>query len=256
MDNSRRGDLPYGMDLIILHDLERAHPVAMMDGTLITAVRTGAAAGVAAKYLARPDSKIAAFIGAGVIGRTTLEAIGLSVPGLSEFRIFDLNETKAQSLAAEFADRWHTRVVGNVPEAVAEADIIATMTTTRQPFIKAAWLREGCFVAAMGKNEFEAQALLEANRLVVDEWEQFKYYQPAILAQLYQAGQLPEGDVVNLREIILNRIPGRTADADRVHFLSFGLACEDLVVAERVYQTATSMGLGQSLSLWDQPHWI
>jgi len=255
-DNARRGDLPYGMDLIILHDLERAHPVAMMDGTLITAIRTGAAAGVAAKYLARPDSKIAAFVGAGVIGRTTLEAIGLSVPGLNEFRIFDLKTEKSRSIAEEFSDRWQIRVVDSVQEAVDGADVIATMTTTRQPFIKATWLKDGCFVAAMGKNEFEEKALLDASLLVVDEWEQFKHYKPSLLAQMYQAGRLRDGDVLNLREIILNRAPGRTAATDRIHFLSFGLACEDLVVAERVYQTATSMGLGQSLSLWDEPHWI
>jgi ornithine cyclodeaminase len=256
LDNARRGDLPYGMDLIILHDLERAHPVAMMDGTLITAVRTGAAAGVAAKFLAPPDSKIAAFIGAGVIGRATLEAIGLSLPGLSEFRIFDLNGEKSRSIVKEFSDRWRIGTVASVQEAVDGADVIATMTTTRQPFIKAGWLKAGCFVAAMGKNEFEEEALLKADRLVVDEWAQFKHYQPSLLAQLYQAGQLKDGDVVNLRDIILNRTAGRSTPADRIHFLSFGLACEDLVVAERVYRTAKSMGLGQSLSLWDQPHWV
>ena len=256
IDNVRRGDLPYGIDLIILHDLERAHPVAIMDGTLITAIRTGAAAGVAAKYLTQPEAEVAGFVGAGVIGRTTLEAIGLSVSSLKEFRIFDLQPEKSRSLAAEFSDRWNIRVVNSVQEAVDGADVIATMTTTRTPFIKADWLKKGCFFAAMGKNEVEEQALLEADLLVVDEWEQFKHYQPSMLAQLYQARRLHEGDVVNLREIILKRVSGRRRPNDRIHFLSFGLACEDLVVAERVYQTARSMGLGQSLALWDQPHWI
>jgi ornithine cyclodeaminase/alanine dehydrogenase-like protein (mu-crystallin family) len=256
LDNARRGDLPYGMDVIILHDLERAHPVAMMDGTLITAIRTGAAAGVAAKYLARPDSKIAAFIGAGVIGRTTLEAIGLSLPGLTEFRIFDLDAEKAQAVAAAYSNQWQIQVVKSTQAAVDGADVIGTMTTTRHPFVKAGWLKAGCFVAAMGKNEFEEQALLEADLLVVDEWEQFKHYQPSLLAHLYQTGRLQDEDIINLRDIILNRVPGRTAAAGRIHFLSFGLACEDLVVAERVYQTAASMGLGQSLSLWDEPHWL
>lgn len=256
LDNATRPGLPYGMDLIILHDLERAHPVALMDGTLITAMRTGAAAGVAAKYLVRPDAKIAGFIGAGVIGRTTLEAMALAVPGLTEFRLFDLNTTKAQALAAEFADRWPITVVDSARAAIENADVVATMTTTRSPFIKADWLKAGCFVAATGKNEFEAEALLQANRLVVDEWEQFKHYQPALLAQLYQSGQLDEANIANLRDIMLNRAAGRVAATDRIHFLSFGLACEDLVIAERVYQTAKTMGLGQPLSLWQQPHWL
>jgi len=255
-DNARRGDLPYGMDLIILHDLERAHPVAIMDGTLITAMRTGAAAGVAAKYLARADSKIAGFIGAGVIGRTALEAVGLAVPALQEFRLFDLKRDKAEAVAREFADRWPVRVVDRAEEAVREADIIATMTTTRQPFIPAGWLKAGCFVAAMGKNEFEEQALVEADRLVVDEWEQFKHYEASLLAQMYQAGRLRDSDVINLREIMLHRAPGRAHPHDRIHFLSFGLACEDIAVAERIYQRAKELGLGQTLSLWDEPKFM
>ncbi len=256
LDNARRGDLPYGIDLLILHDLERALPVAMMDGTLITAIRTGAAAGVAAKYLARPDATVAAFIGAGVIGRTALEAIGLALPTLSEFRLYDLNAVKAEALANEFGKRWQLQVVESVEQAIRGADVIATMTTTRTPFIQAGWLQPGCFVAAMGKNEFEEQALVEAELLVVDEWEQFKHYQPAMLAQLVRAGRVQEQDIVNLREIMLGQTPGRVRPTDRVHFLSFGLACEDLVVAERIYQQARALGLGQTLALWDQPRWL
>lgn len=255
-DNARRGDLPYGMDLIILHDLERAHPVAIMDGTLITAMRTGAAAGVAAKYLARADSKIAGLIGAGVIGRTALEAMGLAVPALQEFRIFDLKRDKAEAVAREFADRWPVRVVDTAREAVKDADVIATMTTTRRPFIPAGWLKAGCFVAAMGKNEFEEQALVEADLLVVDEWEQFKHYEASLLAQMYQAGRLQDSDVINLREIMLQQTAGRTGPRDRIHFLSFGLACEDIAVAERIYQRARELGLGQTLSLWDEPRFV
>ena len=256
MDNACRGDLPYGMDLVILHDLERAHPVALMDGTLITAIRTGAAAGVAAKYLARPGAEVAGFVGAGVIGRTALEAIGLAVPSLKEFRLYDLKAEKARALAREFSDRWQIQVVDGPQAAVAEADVIATMTTTRAPFIRASWLKPGCFVAAMGKNEFEEEALAAAELLVVDEWEQFKHYQPSLLAQMYQAGRLADQDVINLREIMLGQKPGRLNSTDRIHFLSFGLACEDLVVAERIYQKARAMGLGQPLALWDQPLWL
>ncbi len=256
MDNARRGDLPYGIDVLILHDLERALPVAIMDGTLITAIRTGAAAGVAARYLARPDAAVAAFIGAGVIGRTALEAIGLAVPTLREFRLYDLQADKAEALARDFEDRWQIKVVESVEQAVTGADVVATMTTTRAPFIKAAWLKPGCLVTAMGKNEFEEQALAQADLLVVDEWEQFKHYQPAMLTQMVQAGRLQEQDVVNLRDIMLGQIPGRPEPTDRIHFLSFGLACEDLVVAERVYQQAKALGLGQTLTLWDQPRWL
>lgn len=255
-DNPRRGNLPYGIDLLILHDLERAHPVAIMDGTLITAMRTGAAAGVAAKYLARPEARVAGLVGAGVIGRTTLEAIALALPGLQEFKLYDLQPHKAQALADHFAGQWPVTVTGSVAEAVSGADVVATMTTTRDPFVRANWLKPGCFVAAMGKNEFEPKALLEADLLVVDEWEQFRHYRPSMLAQMAADGRLQEGSVVNLRDIMLDRIPGRTGPNQRIHFLSFGLACEDLIIAERIYRTALAKGLGQTLSLWDRPQWL
>ncbi|RME79035.1 MAG: ornithine cyclodeaminase family protein [Chloroflexi bacterium] len=256
LDNVQRGDLPYGIDLIILHDLQRACPVAIMDGTIITAVRTGAAAGVAARHLARPDSRTAAFIGAGVIGRTALEAIALALPGLQELRLFDLNRAKAEALAAEFAGRWPVNVVQSVEAAVTGADVIATMTTTRTPFIQAGWLKPGCFVAAIGKNEFEAQALLDADRLVVDNWEQFKHYPAAMLTRLYQEGKIADRDITNLPDILVGRVPGRQSPEERIHFLSFGLACEDLIIAERVYRQAVALDLGQKLSLWKKPLWM
>jgi len=256
MDNARRGDLPYGIDLIILHDLERACPVALMDGTLITAIRTGAAAGVAAKHLARSDARVAGFIGAGVIGRTALEAVALALPGLQEFRLFDLNRDKALALADDMQNRRPVTVVDSAQAAVSGADVVVTMTTTRRPFIQAGWLKSGCFVAAIGKNEVEGKALLEADALVVDKWSQFKQYQPALLTQLYQQGQIDETQIINLSEILTGQKSGRTDDQQRIHFLSFGFAGQDLIIAERVYQNAKKQGLGQTLKLWNQPLWL
>jgi ornithine cyclodeaminase/alanine dehydrogenase-like protein (mu-crystallin family) len=256
MDNARRGDLPYGIDIIILHDLERACPVAIMDGTLITAIRTGAAAGVAAKHLAHPDGRVAGFIGAGVIGRTALEAVALAVPNLQEFRLFDLNRDKALALANNLQSRWPVTVVDSVQAAVSGADVVTTMTTTRTPFIQANWLKPGCFVAAIGKNEVEANALLEADLLVVDKWSQFKQYQPAILTQLVQQRQIEETHIINLNEILTGQKPGRTDREQRIHFLSFGFAGEDLIIAERIYQNAKIQKLGQTLSLWNNPLWL
>lgn len=251
VDNTRRGDLPYGIDILVLNDVKRAHPIAMLDGSLITAMRTAAAAGVAAKYLARPDAQVAAVIGAGAVGSRAVEAIGLSLPSLKELRIFDLNGERAQAVAAKYAGRWQMQVASSAQEVVEGADVVATFTTTREPFIQAAWLKEGCCFTGMGKNEVEDQALLSADRLVTDEWESFLHYGTPHVVKLYHEGKIKDTDIVNLEEIILGHAKGRTSPSQRIVFLSLGMGCEDMLVAERVYREAKARGLGQTLSLWD-----
>ena len=256
MDNARRGDLPYGIDLVILHDLEHALPVAIMDGTLITAMRTGAAAGVAAKYLARPDSHVAGLVGAGVIGRTALEAILLSVPSIEEMRLFDLRAEKAEALAAEFDGRAHITVTASARQAVEGADVVVTMTTTREPFLRAEWFKPGSFYAQLGSNEADEATTFQADRLIVDDWEPIKHYQASSLSRLHREGRLTDEDVTNLREIVVGRSPGRTCDEERILFKPLGLGVQDIVVADRIYHEAKAMGLGVRLHLWNQPKWL
>ncbi|MFQ6117698.1 MAG: ornithine cyclodeaminase family protein [Candidatus Bipolaricaulia bacterium] len=254
--NARRGDLPYGIDLVILHDLERALPVAIMDGTLITAMRTAAATGVAAKYLARPNSRVAGLVGTGVIGRTTLEALLVVLPSLDEVRLFDLKPEKARALANEFGEGVEIRRVESARQAIEGADLFATMTTTRQPFVKAGWMKEGSLFAQVGGNESEEAVILNADRLVVDDWEPIKHYEASLFCRLYKEGRIKDEDVVNLREIVVGRKPGRRSEKERIVFKPFGLACEDIMLAERIYQQAQTMGLGERLLLWERSKWL
>ncbi len=256
LDNARRGDLPYGIDILILHDLQHAMPVAIMEASVITAMRTGATSGIAAKYLARHDSQVAGLVGAGVVGRCALEAIALAVPSLREFRVFDLKTEKAQAVADEFRDRWNIRVVDSAQAAVQDADVIATMTTTRTPFIKAEWIKPGCFYAAIGKSEAEAQALLDADLITTEDVGNIKHYEQAVVYGLLQAGKLRDTQIIHLSEIAVGRHAGRTDARQRIHFLSYGMGAEDLIVAERIYQTAKAKGLGQTLPLWDHPKFL
>jgi ornithine cyclodeaminase len=254
--NQRRGDLPYGIDLVILHDLDHAHPVAIMDGTLITAMRTSAASGVAAKYLANLDSSIAGMVGAGVIGRTAIEAFLCVFPNLKEVRLFDLNRSKSESLAAEFKDRIEVRVVDDARSAVEGAHVIATQTTTRKHFLKWEWIKEANFYAQMGTNEAEEKAILSADVLVVDDWGPIKHYQPGYFARLVAEGRLKEESILELKNIVAGKVKGRTSPKQHILFKSMGMGAEDIIVAERIYQTAKAMGLGQTLRLWDTPLWL
>ena len=105
MANAERGDMPMGIDVILLHDLDHAIPDAIMEAGLITAMRTSAVAGVGAKTLANPDSKVAGLIGAGVVGRTMIMSLTAAMENLEEIRLYDLNRERAESLAKEFKDK-------------------------------------------------------------------------------------------------------------------------------------------------------
>ncbi len=256
LENQRTGALPYGIDLVILHDLDAAHPIAIMDGTLITAMRTSAASGVAAKYLANLDSKIAGMVGAGVIGRTAIETYLAIFPKLEEVRIFDLDRNKCEGLAYEFRDRINVRVMQDSRHAVEGAEVIATQTTTRKHFLQKEWLKSANFYAQMGTNEAEEAEILEADVLVVDDWAAISHYAPGYLAQLANAGKLDPARILELKNIVSGKIRGRTSPKQHILFKSMGMGSEDIIVAERIYQAAKAMGIGQTVKLWDTPLWL
>lgn len=252
--NPAKYNLPHGIDVIILSDIESGRPLAIMDGTLVTAIRTGAVNGIAAKYLAAPDSKTAGIVGAGVIGRTTVWALLRVLPELEEVRVFDLRGEKARRLAEETGD-GRLRAVASLREAVVGSDVVVTATTSQEPIIKGDWLKAGCLCIQMGKREYEPAAILAMDRWVVDNWEQFKGYERALIYQLCRDGAIREEDIEELPDIVAGRRSGRVDNGEKIFFDSFGMACEDLAVAYRVYREALGKGIGTKIALWENPIW-
>jgi ornithine cyclodeaminase/alanine dehydrogenase-like protein (mu-crystallin family) len=253
MDNIRRGDLPYGIDLVVLHDVDRAHAVAVMDGTLITAMRTSAVTGVAIRYLARADSRIVGLVGAGVIGRTALEMLCHVLPNAEQIRLTDLNRPRAEELAKEFESRLPVLVVQDAEAALRGAHVCITMTTARTPYVKADWIAPGSLVAQVAANEVESEVILRSDRLVVDEWAQISHYEGSAFHPLLEAEKITGEQITHLGKIVAGLAPGRSTEGERILFDSFGMACEDIVMAERIYRTAQEQGVGQRLHLWNTP---
>jgi ornithine cyclodeaminase len=256
MANVERGDMPMGIDIILLHDLDHAIPHAIMEGGLITAMRTSAVAGVGAKYLANPDSKVAGLIGAGVIGRTMIMALTSAMPGLEEIRLFDLNQERAEGLADEFEDQITIKVVDSIQDTFSDADIITTQTTARSPIVKDAWIPKGSYYAHMSSNEAEDAAFLATDYLVVDNWDTLKTWDFFPPTQLLKTGELRDESVTDIGDIILSKKPGRDSREQRILFANLGMGCLDITIAERIYKKAKKLGLGQTLNLWEKPLWI
>src|SRR5262249_51669998 len=176
-DNPQRFGLPTIRGTVVLADAETGEPLAMMDSASVTALRTGAATAVAAKYLARPDSRSATIVGCGAQGEIQLAAIATVLP-LDRVWVLDTNPTRAQGLAARAQADLGIRVAAatDLHVALRESDVCVTCTPSRRPFVFRDDIAPGAFIAAVGadnrgKQELEP-GLVAASTLVVDVLEQ------------------------------------------------------------------------------------
>ena len=256
MGNAKRGDMPMGVDVILLHDLEHAIPFAIMEAGLLTAMRTSAVAGVGAKYLAKQDSRVAGLVGAGVIGRTMIMSLITAMPTLKEIRLFDLDRERAESLAEEFKDQIPVVVVDSVQKAFEGADIITTQTTARSPIVMDEWVPKGSYYAHMSRNEGEDAVFLNTDRLVVDNWATLQTWDHFPATRLHNAGKIDEKEITDIGEILLGKEPARVSADERILFANLGMGCLDITMAKRIFLNAKEKGLGQKLNLWNKPLWI
>jgi alanine dehydrogenase len=246
--NPARGLLTV-MAKIILNDPETGLEFADLDGTHITDFRTGAAGGVAAKYLARADASRLGVIGAGAQARTQVAAI-LKVRPIQEVVVFDRHLAHSQAFADAIMARHgvKARATGDVVEAVQGQDIVVTTTPSTTPVVQRAWVSPGTHLNAIGadaqgKQELEA-AILQAAKVVVDDWAQASH-SGEINVPLAQGEIMPEQICGSLGEIVAGQKPGRQTPAEITVFDSTGLIIQDLALALAVYKRAKERGLGE-----------
>jgi alanine dehydrogenase len=250
--NPARG-LPTVMALIVLISPETGAPVAIMDGTYLTDIRTGAAGGIAAKYLARKDSKIIGMVGAGNQAKTQLEAL---------CEVFEPELVKITSRTKESCVGFIRDMKEVVPceiqskdkiEEVCDCDILVTTTPSRKPIVKAQWVKEGTHINAIGadavgKEELDPELLIRS-KIVVDD-----------IVQALHSGEvnvplskhyISENDIhAQLGEVIAGLKPGRTSEEEITIFDSTGLAIQDVATAHLVYERAVSQGLGRQVMIF------
>ena len=254
--NRKRFRLPLIQGVIVLSDAENGFPLAVMDSIEITIQRTGAATAVAAKYLACKDSKTLIICGCGNQGAVSLTALS-RLFSFETVLAYDIDDERSESFAQEMARESDLQVksMASLADAMKESDIVVTSTPSKQPFLKADWIRPGTFIAAVGadsedKQELEPE-LLSQNKIVVDVIDQ-----AATIGELHHAidsGLMAKNEVyAELGEIVAGRKPGRTSSAEIIIFDSTGMALQDVIVAAAVYEKAIVRGLGQTIDFGSQ----
>ena len=245
--NNWRQNLPSVMATIILCDPNTGCPLAIMDGTYITNMRTGAAGGVAVKYLARRNSSVIGLIGAGVQAKTQLLAISEVLSGIEEVKVFDQQKDVSVGYADEMGAKLSIsiRPVETIEEA-AEADIVVTTTPSRKPVVKKQHIRPGTHINAIGadakgKQELEADVLKNA-KVVTDDIEQ-AYHSGEINVPLSEGLIKPEEIYGTLGEVVANIKQGRENDEEVTIFDSTGLAIHDIICAKLVYEKSKERGI-------------
>ena len=251
-DNPQRG-LPTIQALIILTDAETGSHLAIMDGASLTAIRTGAASGLATDLLARPDAAAVAVFGAGVQARTQLEAV-CCVRSIRRVSVYDTNRAAADRFAAEMTDHWGVPVERADTSArnLAEADVICTATSSSQPVFAENELPRGAHINAVGvfqphMAEIPAAVVCRA-RVVVDHRASALEEAGDLLGPLRQ-GLIQQTHIgTELGEVVLGHSPGRRHADEITLFKSVGVAVQDLCAAAKTLENARRLQLGVQLS--------
>jgi alanine dehydrogenase len=251
--NPQRFSLPRVLALIALNRTDNGLPVAIMDGTYLTMLRTRAVGAVAADHLSRRDSKCAGIIGAGVQGRGQLEGL-MEVRRISEVAVYDVVRSASESFAAQARKRYgiDVRVVDSAQD-LKRCDIIASATPSKTPVITNELLEEGVHInsvgigAGLGKHELDFAVIRKA-KTVVDDLEVARM---DALQDAYSTRAVSDRDLHGtLGELVSGAKPGRTEESEVTLFISSGMAIQDVAVAKLVYDKAVSMGIGNSFNFF------
>jgi len=254
-DNSKKFGLPTVMATILLIDPKNGQLLSIMGGATITAMRTGAAGGIAAKYLAVKKQETAGFVGAGTQARTQLSALLSIFPSLEKIRIWDLQPDAAKSFAKEInltTSRVNATPVDTAQVAVKESNIVVTTTPSTRPIILNDWVANGthfnCIGAdAPGKEELDP-AILKRSKIVVDDWKQASH-SGEINVPVSMGTVFRENIWAELGEVVAGIRTGRSSSNEITVFDSTGLAIQDATTAELVYQKALEKGVGSFVHL-------
>jgi len=258
-ENPFKYNLPRASALIILNDPITKIPIAVMDGTIISAMRTGAVTGIAAQYLSKKDSQILGLIGAGVQNHTQLKAVLCTRPNLEKVYIYDINYKRSLTFANNMSKECNIEIipVKAAEESVINSDIIISATMAKEPVIQEQWIKKGAFYSNVGGHECIYETVKQSNKIVVDNWSEVKHRNVSTIALMANEGLISDRNIyAELGEIVNKKKEGRSSNSEKIYFNSVGMGIEDVSLATRIYKKAKENKYGTELKLWNKPYFI
>ena len=238
--------------MMMLYDYESGQLLSCMEAGRLGQIRTGAASGLATRYMAREAACTVAVIGSGFQARTQLEAV-CAVRPITGARVFSRRQERREDFAKRSSERLEVdvRAVESAQECVEGADVVVAITSAREPVVLGEWLSEGSHVNAAGGNhwlrrEIDEAAVTRSELIVVDDLEQAKI-ECGDLMWLEARGSFRWDMAHELREVVAGRVPGRLSKDGVTLFESMGVALEDIAAADLVYRKAREQGIGAEL---------
>jgi ornithine cyclodeaminase/alanine dehydrogenase-like protein (mu-crystallin family) len=233
--SNRAVDLPQIAGLMIVNDMETGMPLAVMDCRWITAVRTAAVSAITAKYCAMEGTRTLGVVGCGVQGRMNLVAFKEVIPKLDEVSVFDINPDAMRRFKADFEKELgvNITIASSVEEAVNGKDMILTATQRlKEPLVRNEWFKPGCLGFGLeASRAWYGDAILGADKFITDSWDQTVHF--------YEQGAFPDGLPTlysELGEVVARLKLGRETQEERILAINIGLALEDVIVADYIYQ--------------------
>ena len=238
--------------LVMLYHAETGELLSIIEASSLGQIRTGAASGLATRYMARHDASVVGIIGAGYQARTQLEAV-CAVRPVRQARVYSRTPEKRQAFAGRMSKQLDLEVISveTAAECIREADIAITITSSREPVLKGEWLSEGCHINAAGCNhwmrrEIDERTVERAELVVVDDLEQAQM-ECGDLIWPCERGDFRWTRAHQLKDVVSGSVSGRPNDHSITLFESQGLAIEDVAAALHVYHKARELGMGQEL---------
>jgi ornithine cyclodeaminase/alanine dehydrogenase-like protein (mu-crystallin family) len=253
--------LPRASGLTLLFDRETARVRCMLEAAEISALRTACVSLISAQAFAAEPPRRLALVGAGTLARAHLALFAKQLPSLEDVRLFDLEPARADTLAAGATPLLDGRLrsVGSAREAVETADLVVTVTTTTAGYLGPDWLAAGAVLVHVSLDDALPETVLRADRLFVDDWSLVCADDHRLLGRMWRAGLLAAPDGTDepdsgsrrvdgeIGEVLVGAKPGRLHAGDVVFVNPFGLAIEDVALAEAVYARARELGVGEVL---------
>lgn len=241
--------------VLLLSELKTGLPIAFMEGTMCSNIRTAAMSALGAKYLAPENPQRIGFIGAGEQAKSHFLAMKTLFPSITECRVSANLDESILSFIDQMSkfcpDVTFINCGEDYEHAAVDAQIIVTAISGQSPILKAKWVNPGTFYCHVGGYEDEFDVALKANKIVCDNWEIVKHRTQTI-SRMYQKGLLTDSNIhADIHEIISGKKPGRTSADEITYYNGVGLSFVDVALANWAYELAVSKNIGTTLELQD-----